>query len=368
MRNTFLLQSFALILLLNIRLLTLAAQEAPANPVPYTLHVYMNLIQVPALVLTEGLTTPPLIPINHFNISLDSGRKFHPTAMHIEGDDPITLAVLLDASGDQAGLLQNFSLDFAALAPNYLRPADHVSIFAVDCSLIRTLDNVPADPYAIRAGVTTALAAPELHTGGHGPTCAQTLSLRDSIVRIVASMQGTPGRRVLLAITDGHDGHSTENWAATQRYASIHDVAAFGIREVTGHAGSSVGYSANFPSGSFSGSDLDLFRTFCQANGGMVYPSSPTNLQERLETFVTMLRNRYIVEFPRPDHSTPGFHTINITVSGPDDFVALSSGVTFPTTDPVLPNQPGSLALPDTLPKKQSPATFGDRRSLTPPQ
>jgi len=366
----------ALVVLLSLWPAALSAQEAPANPVPYTLHVYTNLLQVPTLVLTQRQTADRPIPIDRFNISLDSGHPFHPTAMHIEGDDPITLAVLLDAGGNQAELLKTISNDFAALAPKYLHPADLVSIFAVDCALVRTLDRIPADAATIRAGITAALEDPALHTGGQEPTCNHTIRLRDSIVQIVNSMGDAPGRRVLLAVTDGHDGHSTVNWSAAQDYASIHGVAAFGMRDVVPFLGNpnSMGIGAAYistPTPKFSSvprsSDWDLFRTFCEFNGGMVYETSAVNLKNQLQIFVTMLRGRYIVEFPRPDRSAPGFHTIRVTVSKTNDFV-VASGVTYPTADPDSPDDPDSLAVPDTLPAKKSPATFGKRRPLTPPQ
>jgi hypothetical protein len=368
----------ALVVLLNLWPISLSAQEEPANAVPYTLHVYTNLLQVPALVVTQGHTAAHPIPIDRFNIRLDSGKAFHPTAMHIEGDDPISIAVLLDASGKQNDLLKTFSRDFAALAPKYLHPADHVSIYALDCSLVRTLDDIPADASTIRAGITAALEDPTLHTGGKEPTCSNTIVLRDAMVQIMNSMDDAPGRRVLLAVTDGHDGHSTVNWSATQRYASIQDVAAFGLRNVIGlldtpEADSlasrySGAYKPDFlPGGPPATDDLDLFRTFCEFDGGLVYNTSATNLEKQLQTFVTMLRGRYIVEFPRPNSSQPGFHTIHITIARSDD-VVLSSGVTFPSADPDSPDDPDSLAIPDPLPAKKSPATYGKRHPLPAPQ
>jgi hypothetical protein len=366
----------ALVVLLNLWPVSLSAQEEPANPVPYTLHVYTNLLQVPTLVLTQRQTADRPIPIERFNISLDSGHPFHPTAMHLEGDDPITLAVLLDAGDNQDKLLKTFSHDFAALAPKYLHPADLVSIFAVDCALVRTLDRIPADASTIRAGITAALEDPALHTGGQEPICNHTIRLRDAIVQIVNSMGDAPGRRVLLAVTDGHDGHSTVNWSATQDYASIHGVAAFGMRDVVRFLGNpnSAGIGTAYvstPTPKFSSvplsSDLDLFRTFCEFNGGMVYETSAVNLENQLQIFVAMLRGRYIVEFPRPDQAKPGFHSIRVTVSKTKDFV-VASGVTYPTDDPDSSDDPDSLAITDPLPAKKSPATFGKRRPLPPPQ
>jgi len=77
-----------------------AQQELPAPEEPiHTLHVYTNLIQIPTLVLgpnRERLTKP--IAENRFSVSIDSGPKFRATHVRLEGDDAISLSILLDVS------------------------------------------------------------------------------------------------------------------------------------------------------------------------------------------------------------------------------------------------------------------------------
>ncbi len=79
----------------------IAAQDAGIR----TLHVYENLIQIPVLVL-DPLRAPlePIAP-RRFAISVDSGPRFRPTHIRQEGDDPISLSILLDASGPENDLL-----------------------------------------------------------------------------------------------------------------------------------------------------------------------------------------------------------------------------------------------------------------------
>jgi hypothetical protein len=79
----------------------LAGQEAPTQqdgPIP-TLHVYENLIQIPTLVLgpnPERLKTP--IAEKRFSVRIDNGPWFRAAHVRMEGDDPISLSILLDVS------------------------------------------------------------------------------------------------------------------------------------------------------------------------------------------------------------------------------------------------------------------------------
>ncbi len=75
-----------------------AALAAQDEAIP-TLHVYANLIQIPVVVLSPfHMPLAPIAP-SRFSISLDSGPQFRPTHVRTEGDDPISLSILLDARG-----------------------------------------------------------------------------------------------------------------------------------------------------------------------------------------------------------------------------------------------------------------------------
>jgi len=99
------------------------APDAVPEPLPpiTTLHVYMDLIQVPVLVLDFNLQ--PLKPIDpsRFLVSLDAGPQFRPKHVRQEGDDPITLGILLDPSSE-AELMPRVAAAIAGLAPGSLHP------------------------------------------------------------------------------------------------------------------------------------------------------------------------------------------------------------------------------------------------------
>jgi hypothetical protein len=136
------------------------AQGAPVaqdEPI-HTLHVYTNVIQIPTLVLgpnRERLKKP--IAENKFSVSIDDGPWFRATHVRPEGDDPISLAILLDVSGDAADLMPKVENAIANLAPLYLHPKDRVSVYGLDCVLTGPSSDAPADSARLKHEVDEAL-------------------------------------------------------------------------------------------------------------------------------------------------------------------------------------------------------------------
>ena len=109
--------AIGLMLLLSVqaaetKALTKAQTKAlnPATPTPQhdstpTLRVYTNLMQVPVLVLTHDYQRMKPIDPSGFRLSLDAGPRFHSSYVRREGDDPISLAILIDASNPDNELL-----------------------------------------------------------------------------------------------------------------------------------------------------------------------------------------------------------------------------------------------------------------------
>ena len=347
-------------------ILQLATPPVPAqDPAPYTLHVYTNLIQISTLAVTEDLKQLPPIPLKDFNISLDSGPTFHPSRIHREGDDPIDLAILLDASGDQDILLQNFGDALATLTPGYLHPQDHVSIYAVDCVLVRSFDDVPADHGKFPIGVKSALTSPALHGTKTKAACANHLHLWDAIIRISIDLSNSPDRRVLLVVSDGKDTQSDYKWTDAMQALVSQSIALFAFQD-TYQFSKSYTISPSFEArrsnllATGQGSPEDLFKELCMSNGGTILATPKASVAQNLQKLITLLRDRYILEFPRAEKSEPGLHNISVTVPNPTAFIAIT-GVLVPMPDAKV------LADPTTIPTvTPSQATFGNRRPINP--
>jgi hypothetical protein len=312
------------------------------NSPPVTFHAYANLLQIPVLVLSPSLEPLPLIAGSRFAISLDAGPKFRPTHVRLEGDDPITLSILLDVSDSDGDLVRDIDEAIAGLAPDFLRPSDHVSIYALDCSLKRFIYDGPADSTQLKHGVEAVLRSWNSRLRRKQPQCEKAVHLWDGLAIITRNMSSQAGRRVILAVTDGQDKGSRNTWNELRVFAAASGVAIFGM-------------TRREPQ-----SSEDPFQLVCAQTGGLVSTTKRGKVSKELERFTTMLRERYIVEFPRTDSAASGAHSFDVTVANSNDVIR-STGLSVPIADPRI------LADPTTVPSDPSHAPqTGNRRVLTP--
>jgi hypothetical protein len=346
-------------LVLAARPETLAAQQEPAvkdESVP-TLHVYTDLIQIPVLVLDpQQRPLKKRIAENRFSVSIDSGPWFQATHVRQEGDDPISLSILLDVSGDGENLMPKIADAIAGLVPEGLHAKDHVSIYALDCSLVQSLNDEPAESGRMKVAVDEALQSWTIRKEALQPAnCQQSIHLWDALAQTVGGLKGLPGRRVILAVSNGRDQGSHRSWNEVRYLAEAAGVAVFGVTYVP--------FEAEDEQDKFlMWSSEDPFLSVCELSGGMRLLSTPKSLVFTLERFVTLVRERYIVEFPRPANSTVGLHSQEMRIAKSKDFIR-PSGVSYPIPDPSV------LADPTTVPSDPSRTpVVGTRKPMKTPQ
>jgi hypothetical protein len=339
----------------------LAWPQAQGEGATHTLHVYVNTIQVPVLVLGpnfERLKQP--IAGSRFSLNVDSGPWFRATHVRQEGEDPISLAIVLDVSGDTAKLMPKMNAAIASLAPRLLHAQDRVSIYAPDCELIHLVRDLPADPARLRVGVEEVLALGVNRAGtkqakGRNEKRCERPYLWDSLAYATTELGGQAGRRVILAISDGNDQGSRNAWTDLRVYAQTRGVAIFGVTWV-----------ADFMERGFWGSRRDPgsdFVSVCEMTGGVLQKTTVGSLDETLQRFVTMVRDRYIVEFPRPYNSTAGSHELVVKIDKANHDVIRSAGVSMPIPDAAILTDPNTIPADPSLAPQQGP-----RHVLTAPK
>jgi hypothetical protein len=335
----------------------LAAQDTPVptdEPIR-TLHVYTNLMQIPTLVLGPNRERiKPSIAESRFSVSIDSGPWFRATHVRPEGDDPISLSILLDVSGDTAELMPKIDSAIAGLVPFSVHPKDHVSIYSLDCFLIQSLNDVPAENEGLKVAVDEALQSWTIRRQNKQETnCQQSMHLLDALAHITGELSKLPGRRVILAVTEGQDTGSHEKWNELRDLAQTTGVAIFGLV-----------YKQSGPLRTHMPQRYeDIFNSVCQLSGGMVITTDGVFLSQELKRFTEMLRERYIVEVPRPADATPGEHGILVKIAKSGDDFITSAGITVPVPDAAL------LAAPTTVPSDPSRTPeLGTRTIMTKPQ
>jgi hypothetical protein len=328
----------------------LAAQTIPipqGDSVP-TLHVYTNLIQIPTVVLEpnlEPLKTP--IEESKFSVSVDSGPWFRATHVRREGDDPISLAILLDMRFGEGDFIPKLRDAIAGLAPLGLHEKDHVSIYALGCDLMRSSNDVPANAPQLGRGVDEAL---KFWSVQDTVICLQQDHVWDALSYIAGQLYQLPGRRVILALSQGIDIGSKHTWNETRAYLQTAGVAVFAISHVV-------------PRPKTYSPELNPFSSVCESSGGVVFHATVPTFAATVQTFVTTVRNRYIVEFPRPSNATLGVHDMKVKIAGHSSDLVVASGISVPIADPAVAADPTTVSAgPKDAPE------LGDRHPLKKPQ
>lgn len=167
-------------------------------------------------------------------------------------------------------------------------------------------------------------------------------------------MEGLPGRKVILVLTDGRDRGSVRKWNEVRGYVQVAGIAVFGITPPFRNSSVIVPLS--------NGNDAYPFLSICELSGGILLPTTPELMEATLLRAMAMLRERYILEFPRPSNSTQGMHGIEVRIAGGDKYYVRSTGVTVPLPDDSV------LKDPTTVPSDPSRAPEqGNRRVLPQP-
>lgn len=329
---------FALVLLI-VTISVIARAQTPGMPSKdqsiYTLHVYTNLLQVATLVLgpnRESLKQP--IAANRFAVSIDGGGWFPATHVRPEGDDPIALSILLDLSGETQNLIPKMEAAIADLAPGSLRAHDRVSIYSLDCVLMRSLKNGPGESALLQTAVANALQQWRVRKATHARKCKPSFNLWDAVGAVAAQMGDVGGRKVVLVVSDGDDKGSSNSWNVVRQYATHSGIAIFGMSDEWQFTGRPETFRTT----------ESLFNSLCELTGGELTSTMPGSLSKSMKAFVAMVRERYIVEFPRPSNSSAGDHGLDVKIAKGGGYFMRSTGVTAPLMDPAVLKDPSTVS------------------------
>lgn len=307
-----------------------AQSPQPQDQTPvFTLKVYTNRVQVPTLVLDHDRDPLRHISSGRFQVSLDNGKQFAPTHVRMEGEDPLNVAILIDVGVEQrSDLLQDLAGATAEMATKQLHPQDRVSIYLLSCNLIRTVYEVQPFPGLLSQSIDGGLQSPKLGKDSKGESCGKNVPLWGAAAAVINEMSDSPGRRAILVISNGRDDGSQVSWTKLHDLAGREGVALFGLRETVQ------------PGIWIEGQNIDVFRTLCEATGGIVMQGERRDLKKRLQQWITLLRGRYILEFPRPQALSTGVHSISVSIKYDGLAFITEAGASFTLPDPKITSDP----------------------------
>lgn len=330
----------------------------PPDGGPYKLHVFARLLQIPTVIRDRDKETPPNLTRDQVRITLDDGPQFSPTAIRLEGEDPISLAVLLDVTGSQTKTIDALVQSLPALVPTSLRPTeDSLALFATDCINLHTASASMIGPDSVSLRLSKLLHAEGLHGKKTRGACSGSLKLWDAAASAIYALARTPGRRVLLIVSQGDDANSKLPISQLANFAASQGVAIFALRDKLEHdTAVSVGLSRDWHTNALPDHPTDALEYLASRNGGLVFNTYTGEIAETLTHFISILHNRYIIEFTAPTQAESGHHRIDVLVPSLEGATVRASGDSAPLPDPA------ALTDPTTLPSKPSEAVFGKHR------
>ena len=328
-----------------------AAQQGAPVAEGDTLRVYANLMQIPVLVLGPKRQALPPIDPARFRMQFDHGALEIPRVVRVEGDDPITLSILVDGTSPKNTLVPKAEGVLLSLLSEALHPNDRVSIYTMDgCSLNRGNALASAHSGTVRGAVIAALAAiPPAPRPKQ--SCAQPTRLWDAMTIVLDRMADEPGRRVMLTITNGDDKGSNATLETVSDLATNRAVAVFAIAERGQIAQEQGGQTfVAMPTGGtgFGGrrgmtppsyvpigkaSSSQPLVQVTEGSGGMTLETEAKDLNATAEHFVELVRGRYVVEFDPPRRLMGPRHIIAVSIGDTSAFIR-TAGTVYLALDP----------------------------------
>jgi hypothetical protein len=222
----------------------------------------------------------------------------------------------------------------ADLAPDSLRARDRVSVYSLDCALVRSRKGGSGESASLQTAVANVLQDWRVRKQTHGRKCKQSIHLWDAIGAVATEMDDAGARKVMLVISDGDDKGSQNSWNAVRQYASFAGIAIFGMSDDWQFLGRSDRLRTT----------ENLFNSLCESTGGELTSTTPGSLSKSLKAFVTTVRGRYIIEFPRSSNSTAGQHTLDVKIAKGGSYFLRPTGVTAPLMDPAVLKDPSTVS------------------------
>jgi Ca-activated chloride channel homolog len=257
---------------------------AAGFPQDVTFKANVKLVEVYATVFDHAGHAIDGLTKEQFQL-LDDGkpqaiRIFEPTS------ESISCALLLDTTSSMQAVLPE-SLNATRNFIRELRPGDSASLYAFNERLTE-LQEMTVDKAALNRALT------RLRAGGR-------TALFDSVAQLAHQFEKRPGKKAIVALTDGGDNASVLNRESAARRARKAGVPVFAVAE-----GDALKDEAS----------ARLLRELAEATGGHMYKAKESkDLKRIFEEISRDLQNGYLLAFePQNDASEESWHDLQVLV------------------------------------------------------
>jgi len=298
----------------------LAAQDKP------DIQVDVDLVTVACAVDTHDGTPARNLKAGDFKI-LDDGQPREIRNFWQESDLPLTVALVTDVSGSQAGYVKSHREAIAQFLKQVIGPRDHAMVVEVAqkswliSGLTGSSDELSAAVERIGTpeGKQSPLLGPVCRNETFPHGCGGT-ALWHSLYYTAKDLRSVPGRKAIVVLSDGMDTGS--------------DIRLNDVIEMAQSAGTvvySIKYASPMRFVSISAAIAQAvsrgLERLSRETGGLTYPNPGHRTSEVFAKIESDLRNMYVLGFtPIADARDGKFHKLDVTTTHPDLVVRSRAG------------------------------------------
>jgi VWFA-related protein len=309
----------------KILIVCLSVTILAGRPQP-DIRVDVNLVTVACAVDTRDGAPAAGLKAEDFRL-IDNGQPREIRNLWQESDLPLTVALVADVSGSQAGYVRSHREAIAGFLKQVMGPRDRAMVVEVaqQSRLIAGLTGSSADLNAAvekigaAEGRISLLLGPPCRNESFPHTCGGT-ALWHGLYYTAAQLKPVAGRKAIVVLSDGLDTGS--------------DIGLSGLIEMAQSAGAVV-YSIKYASPmrflSISGAIVQAasrgLERLSRETGGLVFPNPGRRTSEVFAKIENDLRNMYVLGFTPPAEAWDGkFHQLKVTTPRHDLVVRSRAG------------------------------------------
>ena len=303
------------------------AQEKP------DLQVSVDLVTVSCEVNGPSGTPAADLKAEDFKV-LDAGQPREIRNFWKESDLPLTVALVADVSGSQAGYIKSHREAIAQFLKQVIGPRDRAMVVAVagKAWLISGLTNSAGDLSSAverigsAEGQRSPLLGPACRNNSFPHSCGGT-ALWHALYYTAAELKPVMGQKAIVVLSDGIDTGS--------------DISLNDLVESTQSAGTVV-YAIKYASpmrflsigGAIAQAVSHGLDRLSRETGGLMFPNPGRNTTEVFSRIEADLRNMYVLGFtPAADARDGKFHALTVTMTRPGLVARSRAGYWAPHTD-----------------------------------